>query len=272
MQTAGANPKVVGQYLKVGGKPLELVQALERIDKTQLFHIAYIFQALQLTLIEVLSNATQLTQPTVQACSYLLNSHRNTIEKLLYSNVAQHKRVVLKLLTAIVALEPEFGRDILTTLSVVFNAENLNKFTRHSKYQLTSDNNESSVRTCYVHFILSYLIEGNFILIRNLLDRNELVMAVVSGLIYDDHETVVLVLSTLQKFVLKTIQVSKTKKVQVFNVNVVKELLQLYEWKGPRYFAAMFNKKTIEKADDFVAPDELQAVTESVHEFLTILL
>lgn len=251
---------------------MELVEALERIDKTNLFHVAYLFQAIQLTLIEVLSAATQLTQATVQACSFLLNSHRSSIEKLLYSNVAQHKRIVLKLLTAIVALEPQFGRDILTTLSVVFNAENLNKFTRHSKYQVASDSNDSSVRTCYIHFILAYLIEGNFVLIRNLLDRNELIMAVVSGLIYDDQETVTLVLSTLQRFVLKSMQVTKTKKVQVFNTDVIKQLLQLYEWKGPRYFASLFNKKTQPKADEFVDANELKAVAESVHEFLTILL
>lgn len=267
---AAENPKVIAQYLKVGGKPLELIQALERVDKQQPFHIAYIFNAVQLTLIEILSNATQLTQPAVQACSYLLNSHRACVEKLLHSNVGQQKRSVLKLLTAIVALEPQFGRDILATLNVVFNTENMEKFTRHNRHQ--SSDEEVSVRTCYIHFILAYLIEGNIMLIRNLLDRNELIMALVSGMLYDGHETVTLVLSTLQRFVLQTAQVSKTKKVQVFSANVVKQFLQLYEWKGPAYFNAMFNKKTQVVAGNYVNAAELDAVQQSVHEFLAVLL
>lgn len=261
---------MIAQYLKVGGKPLELIQSLERIDKEQSFHIAYVFNALQLTLIEILSTATQLTQPAVQACSYLLNSHRACIEKLLASRTGQHKRSVLKLLTAIVALEPLFGRDILATLNVVFNAENLEKFTRHTKADDVAA--DSSVRTCYIHFILAYLIEGNIQLIRNLLDRTELMMAVIAGLTYDSHETVLLVLSSLQRFVLKTSQISKTKKFQVFSVAVVKQFLRLYDWKGPAAFAAMFNRKTADKVDEYVNAEQLAAVQESVHEFLIVLL
>lgn len=253
---------------------MELIQSLERVDKEQSFHIAYVFNALQLTLIEILSTATQLTQPAIQACSYLLNSHRACIEKLLASRIGQHKRSALKLLTAIVALEPLFGRDILATLNVVFNAENLEKFTRHTK--VTDDGTaaaaEDSVRTCYIHFIMAYLIEGNIQLIRNLLDRTELMMAVISGLVYDSHETVTLVLGSMQRFVLQTSQISKTKKVQVFSVAVVKHFVRLYEWKGPSAFTAMFNKKTAAKVDDFVDGKHLEAVRQAVHEFLTVLL
>lgn len=285
LQTANTNPKVVAQYLKVGGKPLELIQSLEKIDKTQLFHIAYVLSALQLTLIEILSTeATALQQPAVQACSYLLNSHRPCLEKLLYSNVAQHKRVALKLLTAIVTLEPLFGRDILGTLSVVFNADNLERFTRHSKYQVDASagadetgataaaSADGSVRTCYIHFILAYLIEGNAMLVRNLLDRNELVLAVCSGLIYDDADTVALVLSTLTRFVLRTNLVSKTKKVHVFNMPVVRHLMNLYEWRGPQYFAAMHDRKRADRAAERTDPDQLAGVQQAAHDFLVVLL
>lgn len=273
LQTAAENAKIVGQYLKVGGKPLELVQSLERMDKTQLFHVAHVFNALQLTLIEILSESTQHTQPAIQACAYLLNSHRTSIEALLHSNVAQHKRTALKLLTAIVTLQPDFGRDILHTLSAVFNAENLAKFTRHSGHQIDAQRcGVASVRTCYIHFVLAYVIEGNAMLVRNLLDRNDLVLAVCAGLMYDDAETVALVLGTLTRFVLRSMEVSKTKKVQVFNVPVVRHLLGLYEWRGPAYFAATLDRKRIDRAGEFVDADELASVQQSVHEFLIILL
>lgn len=273
LQTAADNPKIVGQYLKVGGKPLELVQSLERIDKTQLFHVAHIFNALQLALIEILSESTQHTQPAVQACAYLLKSHRTSLEALLHSNVGQHKRTVLKLLTAIVTLQPDFGRDILHTLSAVFNAENLAKFTRHSRHQIDAQRcGVASVRTCYIHLVLAYLIEGNAMLVRNLLDRNDLVLAVCAGLLYDDAETVALVLGTLSRFVLRSMDVSKTKKVLVFNVPVVRHVLALYEWRGPEYFAATLDRKRAEKAAEFVNAAELAGVQEAAHAFLYLLL
>lgn len=262
---------MVAQYLKVGGKPLELIQSLEKIDKTQLFHIAYVLTALQLTLIEILSTeAAALQQPAVQACSYLLNSHRACLEKLLHSNVAQHKRCALKLLTAIVTLEPLFGRDILSTLAVVFNADNLERFTRHSKQPV--DSAEGSVRTCYIHLVLAYLIEGNAMLVRNLLDRTELVLAVVAGLRYDEEQTVALVLATLQRFVLRSNLVSKTKKVHVFGATVVRHLVQLYEWSGPDCFAALHDRKLADRAAERTDAGQLADVQRAVHEFLVVLL
>lgn len=129
-----------------------------------------------------------------------------------------------------------------------------------------------TVRICYIHFILAYLIEGNVTLIRNLLDRNELVMAVSSGLMYDSADTVCLVLSTLQRFVLMSNQVSKTKKIQVFSIDVVREFMHLYDWKGPQYFVAMFSRQTMDKAQSYVNADELNVVADSLHEFMTMLL
>lgn len=272
LQLAGENSKIIAKYFSAGGKTLELVQALDRIDKNDATQISYVFNAIQLTLIEVLSNATQLTQPTIQACSYLLNSHRPCIEKLLNSFLASHKKSVLKLLTAVVALDAQFGREILNTLNVVFNAETLQRFTEHSKSEMRRDDTAETVRTCYIHFILAYLIEGNVTLIRNLLDRNELVMAVSSGLIYDGAETVCLVLSTLQRFVLMSNQVSKTKKIQVFNIDVVRKFMHLYDWKGPQYFIAMFGRQTKDKAESYVNDDDRNAVADSLHEFMTMLL
>lgn len=271
LQLAAKNSAIVGQYISSGGKTLELVQSLERIDKNDPSQITHVFNGIQLTLIEVLSNATQFTQPTIQACSYLINSHRECIEKLLNSYLVSQKKSVLKLLTAIVALDPQFGRDILNTFNVVFNAETLQRFTKHSKNEIQRNELET-VRMCYIHFLMAYLIEGNSMLIRNLLDRNELVMAILSGLIYDNAETVCLVLSTFKRFVLMSSHVTKTKKIQIFNSDIVRELMHLYEWKGPQYFVAMLGRQTKDKAETFVNADELNTVADSVNEFMTVLL
>lgn len=270
LQEAASNSSLVAKYVNTGGKPLELIEALERIDKTQLFHVSYLFQITQLVLIEILSNSTQLTQAAIQSCSFFLNKHRSCIESLLNSRTTSHRKSVLKLLTAIVALEPTFGREILSTINVVFNPETLERFTNHMKPDVHCK--DETIRTCYIHFVMAYLIEGNVMLVRNILDRNELIMAVLSGLVYDSQDTVCLVLGTLLRFVLKTAHVSKTKKVQVFNVDIMTKLVALFEWKGPAYFAATFDKKTKDNADSFVDKSELESVSKAVYEFLNVLL
>lgn len=263
------------QYLKSGGRPLEIAQILNKVDKDELFHISYVFSAIHLILMEKMKKSTDLTKETdaIELCSYLLNNHRALIEKLLASNYATHKKAVLRVLTDAVYLAPHLGRELLTTFNVVFNAETLTRFTAHEQKESHLPD-EERVRTCYIYFILAYIIEGNHILIKNLLDRNELLMAMVSGLVYDSQKTVVLVLKSFLKFVLQSESVSKTKKVQVFGINIVKELLRLFEWKGSAYFATITNKKLKGKVDleQYINNDELQIVCDTAHQFLCELL
>lgn len=208
---------------------MELVEALERIDKTIPNNVSYVFNAIQLVLIEILTNSQTHTQAAIQACRYLLNSHKSSVEKLLKSDLNSHKKSVLKLLTAIVALEPTLGREILTAFDVLSDSSSLDGFTSHSREELLSK--RETVRTCFIHFILAYLIEGNITLIRNILEKNQLIMSIISGLIFDSHDLVGLVLNSLNKFVLKSLLISKTQKVQTFNANIVKQLLKLYSGK-----------------------------------------
>lgn len=250
-----------------------MAQILNKVDKSELFHISYVFDAIRLILIEKLTKTMDLSKETdaIELCSYMLNNHRVCIEKLLASNYATHKKSVLRLLTTIVYLAPHLGRELLTTFNVAFNADTLTRFTEHDRNE-SQRPDEDRVRTCYIHFVLAYIIEGNVSLIKNVLDRSELVMALITGLNYDSQSTVSLVMSSLLKFVLRSESVSKTKKVQIFGANVVKELLRLFEWKGPEYFAATFNRRLKDKADQYVKADELATVSAVVYEFLKELL
>lgn len=273
LQKSAEDPTIVTQFLKSGARPLDVAQVLTKMDKNELFHTSYVFNALHLVFMEKISNSPDLTKETdaIETCSYMLNNHRASIEKLLVSNYATHKKSVLKLLTAIVYLAPHLGRELMTTFNVAFNAEALSRFTEHNRAELGRPD-EDRLRTCYVHFVLSYIIEGNATLIRNILDRSDLLMAIISGLIYDSEKTVTLVVGALQKFVLHSESVSKTKKVQVFGGNVVKEFLRLFEWKGPEYLAATFNRKLKDKAEQSVSASELASVSASAYEFLKDLL
>lgn len=263
----------MNQFFRAGGRPLDIAQILNKVDKNELFHITYVFNALHLILIEKLKKSVDLTKETdaIEVCSYLLNNHRVCIEKLLVSSYATHKKSVLKLLTVVVYLAPHLGRELLTTFNVAFNAETLSRYTEHNRNE-SERPDEDRLRTCYIYFVLAYIIDGNAILIRNILDRNELIMAIISGLVYDSEKTVTLVLNALVKFVLHSESVTKTKKIQVFSVNVVKEVLRLFEWKGPAYLAATFDKKLKAKADQFVSAEDYASVTASTYEFLRDLL
>lgn len=264
---------LVAQYLRLGGRPLEMAQILNKVDKSELFHISYVIDGIRLVLIEKLTKTTDLSKETdaIEVCSYMLNNHRVCIEKLLASNYATHKKSILRLLTAIVYLAPHLGREILTTFNVAFNVDTLARFTEHDRNEC-HQSDEDRVRTCYIHFVLAYIIEGNATLIKNVLDCSELVMAIMAGLVYDSQQTVSLLMSSLLKFVLRSESVSKTKKVQIFGTNVVKELLRLFEWKGPEYYAATFNRQLKNKADKCVKMDELANVSAVVYEFLKELL
>ncbi|XP_055297950.1 uncharacterized protein LOC129566229 [Sitodiplosis mosellana] len=271
LQKAESDVTIVPQFLQSGGKPLEIAQVLNKVDKNELFHISYVFSALHLVLMEKMNQENHLNRDAVEVCAYVLNNHRVCIEKLLSSNYATHKKSVLKLLTDTVYLAPHLGRELLTTFNVAFNSETLQRFTAHDRNEANLPD-EERVRSCYIYFILSFIIEGNHVLIKNLLDRNEMLMALLSGLTYDSKETVLLVLNSFLKFVLQSGVVSKTKKVQVFTANVVNELIRLLEWKGPAYFAAISHKKTKDKAAQFINVDDQNTVCDTVYLFLCELL
>lgn len=271
LQKYESDTTIVSQFLKAGGKPLYIAQVLNDVDKNELFHISYIFSALHLVLMEKMNQQSHLNTDAVETCAYVLNNHRASIEKMLSSNYATHKKSVLRLLTDAVYLAPHLGRELLTTFNVAFNSETLKRFTAHEKNESNLSDDER-VRSCYIYFILSFIIEGNHVLIKNLLDRNELVMALISGLAYDSKDIVLLVINSLQKFVLQSVAVSKTKKVQVFTTAVVTELIRLFEWKGPGYFAAISHKKTKDKAAQFINLDDRDTVCNTVYLFLCELL
>lgn len=98
-----------------------------------------------------------------------------------------------------------------------------------------------------------------------------MINALVNGLIFDDHSTVCVVLNTFSKFVIECPQISKTKKVQIFNLECTKGLVKLYNWLGPKGFV----QKCIKNSVDFeglVDEEEKESVVSTVHPLLVTLL
>ncbi|XP_017088719.2 nucleolar pre-ribosomal-associated protein 1 [Drosophila bipectinata] len=261
-------PKIVAKYIEKRGKPLELVEAFDRIDKNNLFHADYLTEALQRIVMEVLTNQKSHLESAVSACRYFLKIHGGVLDSLLQSSRPSHRRNALKLLTAIVCIDPQLGRQVLNSYDVLSNGAVMQQMLSHAKNDYE---NEDTVRKAYIHFVLAFLVEGNTLLIRNILDHGQLIGVLAKGLVYDDHVTVCVVLNALRQYVLENPDIQKTKKVIVFDLECCKNLRRLYDWEGPEGLKVFFNRL---KASKKVAPNpqDAEAVSAAVHELLLVLL
>ncbi|EDW80749.1 uncharacterized protein Dwil_GK11397 [Drosophila willistoni] len=264
-------PKLVAKYIEKRGKPLELAEAFERIDKNNILHVDYLTEALHRVVMEILSNQKSHMESAAHGCRYFLKSHGGVLEQLLQSTSPSHRRNALKLLTAIVCVEPQLGRQVLNSYDILSNVKTMEQMLSHSKNDYK---NEETVRKAYIHFVLAFLVDGNSLLIRNILDRGQLIGVLARGLVYDDHVTVCVVVNALRQYVLENPDIQKTKKVLVFDLECLKNLRRLYDWLGPKGLHAMYCKKQKEEEvpEVEVKPEERQAVASAVHELLLMLL
>ncbi|KAH8242885.1 hypothetical protein KR032_002751 [Drosophila birchii] len=260
-------PKIVAKYIEKRGKPLELAEAFDRIDKSNLFHVDYLTEALQRVVMEILSNQKSHMESAAHGCRYFLKAHGGVLENLLQSSRPSHRRNALKLLTAIVCVEPQLGRQVLNSYDILSNVTVMQQMLSHARndYQ-----NEDTVRKAYIHFILAFLVDGNTLLIRNILDRGQLIGVLAKGLVYDDHVTTCVVLNALRQYVLENPEIQKTKKVLVFDLECCKNLRRLYDWEGPNGLPSLFEKKKRLKQPP--NEQEAEAVSAAVHELLLMLL
>lgn len=174
-----------------------------------------------------------------EACRHILNVHLSTVHSMLSATSSpKHRKAIIKCLTAMVTIGVSIQREVLNHLSL--HTQVLETLLQHNK-PTDADN----VRTCFVRFILAFLIEGNVSIIRELLDKRGVLTSVFSGLIYDSHELVQLVLGTVKKYVLENLKISKTTKLHVFSTPVVQSLVSLYNWKGPNNWTADPKKSKI---------------------------
>lgn len=155
------NNAIPGQYLHKHGKVLELVRAFERIDTSNLFHCSYICNALQLVLMEITSNRIELSDQGINASKFFLRTHSSVVGALIKSPSFSHRKVVLRLLTAIVCLEPQLGRQILSNFDFLSDVKAVEQLLSHSAEEVrTEKTTDTSVRKAFIHFILAYMVEG----------------------------------------------------------------------------------------------------------------
>ncbi|KAH8360213.1 hypothetical protein KR093_011443, partial [Drosophila rubida] len=263
-----SRPKIVAKYIEKRGKPLELAEAFNRIDKTNVLHVGYLCEALQRIIMEILTNQKNHMESAAHAGRYFLKAHGSLLDQLLQSAQPSHRRNALKLLTAIVCVDPQLGRQVLSSYDILSNVRTMENMLSHSKNDYT---NEETVRKAYIHFILAFLVDDNTVLIRNILDRAHLIRVLAKGLVYDDHVTVCVVVNALRQYVLENANILKTKKVHVFDLECCKHFSRLYDWEGPQGLVSMYSKRKQTVVKNY-EPENRETVAEAVHKFLVTLL
>ena len=194
------------------------------LEDTENVPAMIVLEVVNLTLLEICLKYDQYVTSASSACTYFLNTYMHIINKMLGLGAKHRERcVVLKVLTTIVTYFPKLAKDILR--DVKFFKENIAKLTEPSEIK-------DSTRGAFINFLVSFLIDGHYPVISLILENHSLLTSIVEGLISDTADRVCLVLITFRKYVVENPQISKTIKMKVFNTTVIKNVVNLYNWKN----------------------------------------
>lgn len=220
----------VKEYLESGGSCLELLQIVETDNSIS---PALVFKIVYHILLSVNTNFLQYQPAAQEACRYLMSTFVPLLNKMLGLNSSViERKTVLQLLTAVVTSSATLAKDVL--LQINFNPTNMELLTKLV-------NVEDSVRNAFVNFLTAFLVDGQYPTLAVLLEKRGLLTSIIRGLQYDNADSVCMVITALKIHVLENPYVSKTVKMKVFSTPVVKDIVNLYNWKGPK--AIVDNKK-----------------------------
>ncbi|KAG5865414.1 hypothetical protein JTB14_037775 [Gonioctena quinquepunctata] len=229
------------EYLESGGSCLELLQTLE-LDST--IPPSTVFELVTHVLLKINANFLQYQSSAFEACRYILNNYLTVLNKMInLSSTTPERKACLKVLTAMVALSPTLAKDVL--IHVNFHSTNVELLTKH-----TGD--KDSVRDHFIRFLTAYLVDGQYPPLSVLLEKKGFITSIIGGLQFDSADTLCLVISAMKNHILENPLVSKTSKMKTFNTLVVRDIVNLYNWKGPRAVkAGKTNKSAAVTVDEY---------------------
>ena len=159
---------------------------------------------------------------------------------------------VLRMLTAMVTLGSDSAREVLARIN--WDSESWATLPKRSSLQDPPD-----VRTCFIHFLLSFLFDSSKEVVREFLERKQSLASIFPGLAKDPPATVLLVLGTLKTRLLENPLVSKTLRMKLFGAYNLKPLVALLE---------RSEGEGVEEEQQ----EEAQEMKEAVSSFLCLLL
>lgn len=212
----------IAEYLDQGGNCLELLQTLE-IDSTVPPNI--VFDLVTCILLKIIEKCHKYHSSAYQACKYMLNNYIIVINKMIsMSSTTPERKICLKLLTTIVTFSSNLAKDVLVNVNI--RSANLELLTKHTE-------EKNSVRDHFIHFLTAFLIDGHYPALSMLLEKKGIITSIIRGLKFDSADTVCIVMTAMKNHILENPLVSKTAKMKIFNTVVVRDIVNLYNWKGP---------------------------------------
>ncbi|KAM3957503.1 nucleolar pre-ribosomal-associated protein 1 [Aphomia sociella] len=216
------------EYLKTGGNSHEILRQVNQDSKKNLSLATPAFHLFHLIILKVQSSLPHMIAITEEACRYFLNNFMSTIEIMISENSGpRHRKIVLKLLTSMVTLNSDLGIEVLSQAPLT--PKHLQYITEKPNYK-----EKDNVRTAFVHFMTSFLVDGHLPLIKALLEKQGLLALVIPGLIHDEGEAVLIFLNILKKNVVDNHFISKSLKLKTFSHQVLHNIFKIFSWKGPQ--------------------------------------
>jgi len=190
----------------------------------------------------------------------LLRSHLKRLTLMLSpTNTAAQAKAVLQCWSAAAACHPLVAAEILANVDL--SHHNFEALARRRSKKSEEDAGQHDVRTCYVHFLLSFLAANSGSVVKQFLEKKSNFHQIFPGLLLDSRETVTLVLATLKSSLLDANHVGKTSKMRLLSAASLAEVAKLMsKWRGPA--------ATIEEADE----DDKAVVASAAKEFLSAAL
>uniref|UniRef100_A0A182RST1 Nucleolar pre-ribosomal-associated protein 1 n=1 Tax=Anopheles funestus TaxID=62324 RepID=A0A182RST1_ANOFN len=235
LQEAYTNPEMVLHYIKCGGTFKPLLAILSSCEKDKLNDIADVLHLVQLILLQSLDYDETHVQYAIKCVRSIMTNYQTVICSLLQdqgANDISSKASALRLLKAVLLVDGvTYWRDVLQLVD-----------TSSAKMGMT-DHRESiarkegfignSLRTAFIEFNLAFLIDTPSQMVRFWLARHSLVYPLILNLVFDSSENVVLVMKTLQQYVLDNPDIDKYIYRTAFTPEILKALVHVYEWVGP---------------------------------------
>lgn len=249
------------EYLESGGHTSELIRVIDSLENKNASFVHPLIEAYCIILLKIISAHPQKQLHAEESCREFLNKHYSILKSMLSpSSNNKQRKVALKLLSVMVTLSPSIAKEILGFS--IFEPAVLDILTQPSNLD---DGN--SVRTFFIHYLISFLISGHAPTILALLEKRVLLNSIFSGLIYDTPDLIDIALSSIQTNIVEDKSISKTVKMAVFNTHVVKNIVNLYNWRGPKNWKLNKHESTTIVVDQVLR----EQVSEIAHNFLLIL-
>ncbi|KAJ0174882.1 hypothetical protein K1T71_009990 [Dendrolimus kikuchii] len=223
-------------YLKIGGNSHEILRQINNESKKNMSLATPAFHLFHLIILKVQSTLPHMIPITEEACRYFLNTFMSTVEIMISENSApRHRKIILKLLTSMVTLNPDLGIEVLNQAPLT---------PKHLQHVVEKPNykEKDNVRTTFVHFMTSFLIDGHPLLIKALLEKQGLLALVIPGLVHDEAEAVLMFLNILKKNVIENNLISKSLKLKTFSHQVLHNMFKIFSWKGPQELSEVRNE------------------------------